>query len=205
MSNYRLRSFAFAGIGLLIVTAITLFAVAPSWSQVALTALGFLLTAALIFIASAFGERAVSHPLKRMVLLKWFNKPIRLEHTSRFIQICFFAIVIFPSTQVEVFHEIIEAQGKSNTIHKIVDLLHYPATALAVIGIYAEMVSWHPMWSKKWWYNFISINLSVGYFLLELIYYKFFNTSIVSIAAGELAIAYAAFGHIISTNFKHRK
>lgn len=190
MFGYRLRTLVFGTLGLFIVTVLTLLATAPSWSQTALTSFGYLLTAGLLFIASSFGERAVAHPEKNRTFFKLFKKPVRLEHLSRFTQIMFFAIIVFPVTQVEAFPD------KVNAINKIIDFIHYPVTGLAILGVTLEMLFWYKKWTKNWWINVIAIGLAVTYFILEV------TVGLISIAAGELAIAYAGFGHIIKTNHK---
>jgi len=130
-------------IAVIVLTILTFFSPAVSWSANAVLGTRILLNLGLLAIADSFGEVAIASPRKDEIFYKWFGLKARLKHLARFTKYAFFGILVF-----HFGHEYIP-----NGVHNL-------ATGLGILGFNLMMWRWHKTWSKKWWLNIILTNIA---------------------------------------------
>lgn len=176
MKGWKLRSLVIRSIAAAAVTVLTFFSAEGSWSDNAMLALNFLLNLGLITIADSFSEIANNHPRKKDVFYKWFGKDVRLEHLAHFTKYSFYSILVLHLNSV------------------IPEFLHFIATGLGVAGLNLIMWRWYKTWSKLWWINMITINLSTLSLILS------FGFKLFEVKYAEYLLALTGLYHQNKTN-----
>ncbi|MBO0323450.1 hypothetical protein J0X14_14170 [Muricauda sp. CAU 1633] len=184
MYGTRLRTVVFALCAICFGVAMATLDYAGSWSQYALTALGFLLVITLLPVVFMFWERALQHPRRYDVFYK-IGLNIRLEHLNRFTAICFGLVLATPVTYTEMF---------DNWVGIWITNLHLLFTGLAVAGIYFEVIRYYKG-AGKWFFS-IMMNLAVFNFICALWIRH------MSVGWGETIIMVVAVMHYLNTNKK---
>ena len=184
MYGQRLRLVVFASCALGFGLTMAILNYAQSWSQYALTFLGFLLTITLTPIILMFWERAALHKRRFDVFYKWAKINVRLEHLNRYTALMFVGVLATPVTYSTLF---------DNELAVIIENAHLAFTGLAILGVYLEMIRYYPTWSRLWWVNTLLINLAIANFFTALIERH------MSVGWGETVIAAVAMYHYFKT------